>query len=202
LVYVLVAVLAFGLAAGVGAMAALMLSGDPEPSQREEPRPLEEQRGGSPGQQQQEVVAEREAGSRQSEAGYVGEIGDIQGEAVEAFLNSHDRLSRYDALTSDDLEEMRANETTLRTLSSQVESLDPPQGYEEQYRVFDSAIAELSQAVQVAYDVVADPTTATKADFDAYDQHVQEAAERLRRSNELLDRDYRTIEGVQEISPL
>jgi hypothetical protein len=198
--YVLIAVLAFGLAAGVGAMAALILSGDPKLSQREEPRPLEEQRDDS--QRQQDIAAEQEAVSQQSEAEYVGKIGDIQGDAVEAFLDSHDKLLRYDALTSDDVEEMRANETTLKTLSSQVDGLDPPQGYEEHYRVFDSAIAELNQAVQVAYDVVADPITATKTEFDDYDRHAQEAAERLQRSNEILGRDYRTIEGVREISPL
>src|SRR5919112_150476 len=113
---------------------------------------------------------------------------------------SPDSDRRFEALTSDDIEQLRANETTLQALSSQVDGLDPPQGYEEQYRVFDSAIAESSQAVQVAYDVIADPTIATKIEFDDYDRHAQEAAERLQRSNEILGRDYRTIEGVREIS--
>jgi hypothetical protein len=200
LVYILAAFLAFGLSAGVGAMAALIVTGDSKLSLREEPRPLEEQRGDS--QELQDGAAKQGVVHQQSEAEYVGKIGDIQGDAVEAFLDSHDKLSRYDALTSDDIEQLRANETTLQALSSQVDGLDPPQGYEEQYRVFDSAIAESSQAVQVAYDVIADPTIATKIEFDDYDRHAQEAAERLQRSNEILGRDYRTIEGVREISPL
>jgi hypothetical protein len=50
--------------------------------------------------------------------------------------------------------------------------------------------------------LVADPTVATKADFDEYDRRVNEAADRLQQSNEILGRDYRTIGDVQEISPL
>jgi hypothetical protein len=87
-------------------------------------------------------------------------------------------------------------------LSTQVENLDAPPKYEDHYEVFGSAINELEAAVQLAYEVVADPITATKAEFDTYDRHAQEAAELLGRSNEILGRDYKRIEGVQEISPL
>jgi hypothetical protein len=50
--------------------------------------------------------------------------------------------------------------------------------------------------------VVADPTAATKSKFDAYDRHLAEADGLLQESNERLGRDYETIGGVQEISPL
>jgi hypothetical protein len=68
--------------------------------------------------------------------------------------------------------------------------------------VFRSAINELHEAAQLAYSLVADPTAATKTEFDEYDRRVNEAAGRLQQSNEILGRDYRTIGDVQEISPL
>jgi hypothetical protein len=97
---------------------------------------------------------------------------------------------------------MRANGSALRGLTARVDGLDPPRRYVGQYEVFRSAINELHGATQLAYGLVADPTAATKTDFDEYDRRVSEAAGRLRRSNETLGRDYRTMGGVQEISPL
>jgi len=139
---------------------------------------------------------------QQRETDYVAKVGQIQSSAVEAFLDSHQKLLRYDALGSDDLEQMRANEAALGTLSTQVEELSVPQGYEDHYEVFASAIKELEEAVQLAYEVVADSTTATKAEFDNYDRHAHRGADLLERSNEMLRRDYKRIEGLQEISPL
>jgi hypothetical protein len=60
----------------------------------------------------------------------------------------------------------------------------------------------LHEAARLAHSLVADPTAATKAKFDEYDRRVSEAAGRLQQSNEILDRDYRTIGDVREISPL
>jgi hypothetical protein len=105
-------------------------------------------------------------------------------------------------LTTDDLRELRANESALRRLAAQVDDLNPPQRYTGQYKEFRSAINELHEAAQLAYSLVADPTAATKAKFDEYDRRVSEAAGRLQQSNEILDRDYRTIGDVREISPL
>jgi hypothetical protein len=139
---------------------------------------------------------------QQRETDYVAKVGQIQSGAVEAFLDSHQRLLRYDALGSDDLKKIRANEAALGTLSTQVEELGVPQGYGDHYEVFASAIKELEEAVQLAYEVVADPTTATKAEFDNYDRHAHGGADLLERSNEMLRRDYKSIEGLQEISPL
>jgi hypothetical protein len=209
LAYIAAATLAFAIAAGVGAMGALMLRGDLGSPGAEQPQPPDRQQNeageqrDAPGTQQNEGAAQqKEAAAQQSEAEYVARVGDIQANSVETFLDSHQKLLRYDALSADDVEEMRANEATLRGLSTQVDGLDVPQGYEDQYEVFRSAINELNLAVQLAYDVVVEPTTATKSDFDNYDRHAQEGGELLQRSNEILGRDYKSIEGVQEISPL
>jgi hypothetical protein len=48
--------------------------------------------------------------------------------------------------------------------------------------------------------MVADPTSATQAGFEAYDQHVDRATAYLQRSNEILDRDYKTTETAQDTS--
>jgi hypothetical protein len=45
-------------------------------------------------------------------------------------------------------------------------------------------------------------TAATQSGFDEYDRHVNQAATYLKKSNEMLGRDYKRIEGVQEVSPL
>jgi hypothetical protein len=199
--YILVAALALALAAGVGVMAALIMQGDlslpggeasRSPGERENaPRAQQENAAGEPKQ---------EAASRQSEAEYVGKVGDIQSNAVETFLDSHDKLLRYDALTADDVEEMQADHTALQGLTYQVDDLDPPRKYREQHEVFRAAISELHEAAQLAHTLAADPAAATQSGFEEYDRHVNEAAVRLERSNEILGRNYKTIEGVPGVS--
>jgi hypothetical protein len=226
LVYAAAAILAFALAAGVGAIGALLIRGDlsllgtqeePPQSPNEQanaPRP-QQNNNNAPANQQQEQEEEQEQQQQQEaaqeqrgeeevelEEEYLAKVGQIQSRAVEAFLDSHKRLLRYDALGSDDLEQMEANEAALRELSTEVENLDAPGGYEDHYEVFASAIGELEAGVGLAHEVVAEPTTATKADFDTYDRHAREGADLLERSNQILGRDYKSIEGVQEISPL
>lgn len=180
------AILAFALAAGVGAIGALMLRGE-----------LVSPGGEVPRQPEQEQSA-----AQPEEADYISEVGEIQGNAVEISLASHDKLMRYDILTTDDLEELRANEAALGEFADQVDNLNPPPEYTDQYEAFRSAIRELHVAARLAYEVVADPTAATKSKLDAYDRHLAEADGLLQESNERLGRDYETIGGVQEISPL
>jgi hypothetical protein len=210
LVYTMGAILAFAVAAGVGATTALMIQGELSLPAREEPEPAGEQgdtpqHGGADGDrpQQKEAGAEQEeAASNQDETEYVSRVGEIQASAVETFMDSHDLILRYDAVTADDVEEMQANETDIQGFADQVDELDPPQRYGEQYEVLRSAINELHEAAQLAYSLAADPTAATQSGFDEYDRHVNEAAAGLQRSNEILGRDYKTIEGVQRVSPL
>jgi hypothetical protein len=222
LIYAVAVLLAFVVAASVGAMAALMLQGNLSLPGNEEPRPSEQQ-GGDQGdtpesrgadadgsQQEGAGAGQREAAPQQdqgasqlSEAVYVSKVGSIQAEAVETFLDSHDSLLRYDALTADDVEEMQANKDALQGFTEQVDGLDPPQRYSgEHFEAFSSAIRELHRASALAYNLAADPTAATQSGFDEYDRHVNEAAAGLERSNEILGRDYKTIEGVQKVNPL
>ena len=152
--------------------------------------------------QREEAAAEQEAAaSQREEAEYIGAIRDIQTRSVRAFLNSHDKLLRYDALTAADVEEMQANETVLEEMNDQTGDLAPPRKYEEQYGVFSAAIDELHEATRLAYGMAADPVAAAEQGFDEYDGRVNEASDLLLSSNDLLNKEYETIEGVREVSP-
>jgi hypothetical protein len=48
--------------------------------------------------------------------------------------------------------------------------------------------------------LAADPISATQADFEDYDRLVDEATADLQQSNEILGKDYKTIEGVRSVS--
>ena len=225
LVYVAAAMLVFAVGAGGGATTVLMMRGDLSLPASKEPR-ASGQQGNTP--QRQGAVADRsqqkeageqpsvprpqeqkpaaqpaeKAASQQDEAEYVGKVGDIQSESVETFLDSHQKFMPYDALTADDIEEMRADQAALKGFADQVDGLDPPQKHREQYEVFRSAINELYEATKLAYELAADPTAASQSGFAEYDRHVSQAAAYLKKSNEMLGRDYKTIEGVQRVSRL
>jgi len=229
LVYAALAVLAFALAAGMGAMGALMLRGDVASLlERQEPRPqpadeqnvdraqqkdgaaedgAAERDGAAAGQtevasRQGKAAADRSAdASQRDETEYVDAVEDIQTNAVETFLNSHEKLLLYDALAADDVQEMGANETALQGMADRAADLAPPRKYEEQHEVFGSAIDELHEAARLAHGMAADPVAAAGLGFDEYDGHVTEASSLLRRSNELSGEDYESIEGVREVSP-
>lgn len=138
---------------------------------------------------------------QQDEAEYVGAVGDIQAEAVETFLENHEKLLRYDALAADDVEEMETYEAALQELEDRAANLAPPQKYGEQHEVFASAIVELRAAAGLAHDMAADPVAAAELGFDEYDRRVERASDLLRRSNEMLGKDYEAIEDVRETSP-
>lgn len=193
LVYVSVALLALAVAVGIGTMAALVLGGEPRFSADEKSPPSEEQ-----GNAQQN---EKQSSTPQSKADYDSKVGELQSESVKAFLDSHDKLLHYDALTADDVERMQANQAALRGVTDQVGELDPPQKYREQYEVFRSAIDEMHKATQLAYAVAFDPTSATQSKFEEYDRHTNEAAARLQRSNEILGRNFATLRTAQGVGP-
>jgi hypothetical protein len=79
-------------------------------------------------------------------------------------------------------------------------ALDPPTEYEDQHDVFVLAIGELRDANELAYRLATDPFSATQADFEAYDHYVDRATAYLRRSNDMLGKDYKTTGAAQEIS--
>ncbi|HEV2744521.1 MAG TPA: hypothetical protein VGV91_15305 [Rubrobacter sp.] len=220
LLYAALAALAFFLAAGMGAMAALMWRGDADPSEAGgvrsagEPNPERTQQQSAAVEKEETDVELRDVASGQDktaarnadtskrdEAKYVGAVGDIQAEAVKPFLSSHEKLLRYDALSAGDVEEMEANAATLQETKIRAANLVPPEKYEEQHEVFSAAIGELHEAARLAHGMAADPIAAAELGFDAYDGHVSEASELLQRSNELLGKEYETIGGVREVSP-
>jgi hypothetical protein len=213
LVYAVAAILAFVMAASVGAVAALVVRGNlsfpaGERARPEEPSPAGEQ-GKTPQRQQadadrpqqEKAGAERgQAASQDKQNTYVHRVGEIQANSVEVFLDSHEKLLRYDSLTAGDIEEMQANQAALQGFADQASDLRAPQRYREQKDAFVSAIDELHQAAQLAYALASDPISATQADFDDYDRLVDEAAAGLQRSNQILGKDFEGIEGVREVS--
>jgi hypothetical protein len=182
----------------MGMVAALTLGtnvGPPGGAKTERTGQYNPEQGGRP-----EDVAEKAASDGSSEAAYLDEVADIQKGSVEASLRSNDELLRYDSLTADDVQVMKANSAALESYGRRAKGLDPPAEYEDQYRVFVLAISELRDASELAYRLAADPQSATQADFEAYDRYMASATAYLRRSNEMLGKDYKTTGEAQEIS--
>ena len=212
LAFAVATILAFAVAAGIGAVAALVVSGDVssltgKSTIRGESSPQGEQGKSAQHKQAHADVTQQFSGTKQGQAtpqvkrtAYVRDVGEIQANSVRAFLDSNKKLARYDALTSGDVEKMQANQVALKGFAGQASALSAPQKYREHKHVFLSAIDALHQAAQLAYALAADPISATQSDFDHYDHLVQEAAAGLKRSNEILGKDYKTIEGAQSVS--
>jgi hypothetical protein len=213
LVCAVAATLAFLVAASVGAVAALVASGNlsfprgeragpekPSPAGERGKTPQRQQADADRPQQENSGANREQAASPDKRTTYVQDVGEIQANAVEAFLDSHEKLQRYDALTSGDVEKMQANQAALHGLADQAGGLGAPQKYTEQKDAFLSAIKELQQATQLAYALAADPISATQADFDHYDRLVNEAAAGLQRSNKILGKDFETFDGVHRVS--
>jgi|SRR5215212_4107217 len=203
LAVVAAAAVVLALAAGVGAMAALVLEpgsgssgGEPKRVGGAEHHPGGEENAppDHPG------GGENAPPDHPSETEYVSKVGDIQNRSVEAALESNGKLLRYDALTTDEIAQMKANYAALTEDASRAKGLDSPEKYRRQHEVFVRAIDELRDANGLAYQLIADPASATQADFEAYDGHVGRATAYLKRSNELLGRDYKTTAAAQKVS--
>jgi hypothetical protein len=202
--YAVVAAALLAIAAGVGAMAALTLGPDGGSPEEAKPERAEKANPGQGGGQ--EDAGEGEAGGGEgasdgsSKAAYLNGVADVQNGSVELSLLSNNKLQRYDSLTADDVEDMKADAATLESYDRRARDLDPPTEYEDQHRVFVRAISELRDADELAYRLASDLQSATQADFEAYDRHVDRATAYLRRSNEMLGKDYKTTQAAQEIS--
>lgn len=182
----------------MGVVVALTLGtfkGPPERSKTEPARQYNPEQGGRPVD-----VAEKSASNGLSEAAYLDEVAHIQNGSVEASLRSNNKLLRYDALTADDVEELKADYVALENYARRARDLAPSADHEDQYKVFVLAINELRDANELAYRLGADPSSATQTDFEAYDRHMNRATAYLRRSNEMLGTDYKTTGAAQEIS--
>jgi hypothetical protein len=213
LAYAVAAVLVFGMAAVIGVVAALMVSGNASSPTGEKVRPEnsspagEHNKPAQPEQAETELTRQQYADTKRGQATpqdrqttYVDEVGEIQAGSVDVFLDSHEMLLRYDTLTSGDVEKLQADQAALKKYAGQAGALSAPQKYKEHKDVFRSAIDELHQAAQLAYVLAADPISAAQADFDHYDHLVNEAAADLQRANEILGKDYKTIEEVKGVS--
>jgi hypothetical protein len=185
-------------AAGMGVVAALTLGADggpPEGAKTEGAGQYNPEQGGGP-----EDVAEKAASDGSSEAAYLDEVASIQNDSVETSLRSNDKLLRYDRLTAADVEELKANYVALENYARRARDLAPSAEHQDQYKVFVLAIGELRDANELAYRLAADPSSATQTDFEAYDRHVDRATAYLRRSNDMLGKDYKTAGAAREIS--
>jgi hypothetical protein len=185
-------------AAGMGVVAALTLGaneGPPEGAKPELTGQYNPEQGGKP-----ENVAEKAPSDGSSEAAYLEEVADTQNGSVEASLRSNNKLLRYDALTAEDVEELKVDYVALENYARRARDLAPSAEHEDQYKVFVLAINELRDANELAYRLATDPSSATQTDFEAYDRHVNRATAYLRRSNEMLGEDYKTFGAAEEIS--
>jgi hypothetical protein len=185
-------------AAGMGVVVALTLGANEGPPEGAKTEPTGQYKPGQGGRP--EDVAEKAASDGSSEAAYLGEVADIQNGSVEASLRSNNKLLRYDGITAEDIEELKADYVALENYARRARDLAPSAEHEDQYKVFVLAIGELRNANELAYRLAADPSSATQTDFEAYDRHVDRATDYLRRSNEMLGTDYKTTEAAQEIS--
>jgi len=208
LTYAAAAAVVLALAAGVGMMAALTLGPDRDSPQGAKPGRVEEanpeQGAKSEGDTKKGVSAAEDAKEGDSdtsgEAAYSDTVASIQNGSVEATLQSNDKLLRYDTLTAGDVEEMKANSVALQGYARRARDLAPSAENKDQYKVFVLAISELRDANALAYRLVADPSSATQTDFEAYDRHMDRATAYLRQSNEMLGKDYKTTGAAREIS--
>jgi hypothetical protein len=192
-------------AAGVGAMAALTLGPDGDSSQGAKPERVgganPEQGGGGAEKGVSDAQDTKDEGSdASSRAAYLNKVASIQNGSVEASLRSNNKLLRYDELTADDIEEMKADYVALKNYVRRARDLAPSAENEDQYKVFVLAINELRNANELAYRLAADLFSATQADFEAYDRSVHRATAYLRRSNEMLGVDYKAAGAAREIS--
>jgi hypothetical protein len=195
-------------AVGMGAMAALTLGPDGDSSQGAKPERI----GGANPEQggRSQEGAEKGASDAQdtkdegsdasSGAAYLNKVASIQNGSVEASLRSNDKVLRYDGLTADDIKEMKADYVALESYVRRAKDLAPSAENEDQYKVFVLAIGELRDANELAYHVAVDPFSATQAEFEAYDRHVDRATAYLRRSNEMLGEDYKAAGAARRIS--
>jgi hypothetical protein len=195
---VAIAAAVLAVAAGMGVVVALTLGANEGPPEGAKTEPAGQY---NPEQGRRSVdVAEKPTSNGPSEAAYLDEVADIQNGSVEASLRSNNKLLRYDGLTAEDVEELKADYVALENYARRARDLAPSAEHEDQYKVFVLAIKELRDANELAYRLAADPSSATQSDFEAYDRHVNRATAYLRRSNEMLGEDYKTTESAREIS--
>jgi len=137
-----------------------------------------------------------ESSTETSRAKYQQRVGALQRASVDTLEASNDKLLRYDSLTTTDVDALEHNYLLLAHYSQQAEDLNPPEEYKYQYGAFSSGITELYNSAWTAYTLAADPISATKEDFWAYQDHLVYAMSLLVQSNRALGQNYKTTEGL------
>src|SRR5688572_3558591 len=146
LAYASAATLVLVLAVSVGAVAALMVGGDlrwpaGERAGSEEPTSSADGRSKSPQHKSADTTLSQQqySGAKGGQAApedelitSVNEVGELQADAVAAFVDSHEKLLRYDALASADIEMKQANQAALQVLANRASDLRAPQKYRDQ----------------------------------------------------------------------
>lgn len=118
---------------------------------------------------------------------YLSKVKETNVGAVEAFLESDEKLRKFDSLTSEDVEDMEANRNEVADNLDQIEELDPPAEYQEQYELFHSAIVDLDEAAGLAYSMASNPDSITPAMPERYDLLLDRADFRLQQSDAILE---------------
>lgn len=117
---------------------------------------------------------------------YLSKVKETNVGAVEAFLKVDEKIRQFDSITPEDVEDMEANRNEVRNNLDQIEALDPPDEYQEQYELFHLAIVDLDEAAGLAYSMASNPDSITPATPERYDLLLDRADFRLQQSDEIL----------------
>jgi hypothetical protein len=118
---------------------------------------------------------------------YLSKVKDTNVGAVEAFLEIDEKLRKFDSLTPEDVEDIEADRNEVADNLDQIEELDPPAEYQEQYEHFHSAIVDLDEAAGLAHSMASDPDSITPAMPERYDLLLDRADFRLQQSDAILE---------------
>lgn len=85
---------------------------------------------------------------------YLSKVKETNVGAVEAFLKIDEEIRQLDSITPEDVEEMENNRKKVSSNLDEIEGLDPPEEYREQYELFRLAIVDLDEAAGLAYSMI------------------------------------------------
>lgn len=117
---------------------------------------------------------------------YLSKVKETNVGAVEAFLKVDEEIRQFDSITPENVEDMEANRNEVRNNLDQIEDLDPPEEYREQYELFHLAIVDLDEAAGLAYSMASNPDSISPSTPERYNFLLDRADSRLRQSDEIL----------------
>lgn len=117
---------------------------------------------------------------------YLNKVQETNVGAVEAFLKVDEEIRQFDSITPEDVEEIERNRREVSSNLDEIEGLDPPEEYREQYEMFRLAIVDLDEAAGLAYSMASDPDSIAPSTPDRYNFLLDRADSRLQQSDEIL----------------